>query len=240
MSTILRQGSVGPLVKQLKRRLVAEGATLPLTHTFDAATHAAVVEFQSTHKTETGEPLAADGVVGKATWLALGGVPEIPPERANLRGFMIMSLAYFEAARRVREVGGRERGPDVEKYQKVTSGHHELWCASFVSWCYFSCGVGLIDGNGSKSVAALKKWAVKHGHWRPRTTGYTPPSGAVVIFKFSHTGIVVEGAAAEDRTVEGNTWSGEAGSQRNGDGVYLRSRNHSVIDGYIVVPEIVL
>jgi hypothetical protein len=36
---------------------------------------------------------------------------------------------------------------------------------------------------------------------------------AVVIFKFSHTGIVVEGAAAEDRTVGGN---------------------------YIVVPEIVL
>jgi hypothetical protein len=30
---------------------------------------------------------------------------------------------------------------------------------------------------------------------------------AVVIFKFSYTGIVV---------VEGNTWSGEAGSQRDG------------------------
>ena len=240
MSIILRKGSVGPLVKLLKQRLIAEGATLPLTNTFDAATHDAVVAFQSTHKKGTGEPLVVDGVVGKDTWIALGGLPQLPPEHANFRGFMIMSLAYYEAARRVREVGGHEKGPDVEKYQKVTSGHHEVWCASFVSWCYFSCGVGLIDGNGSKSVAALKKWAVDHGHWRPRTAGYTPPSGAVVIFKFSHTGIVVEGGAAEDRTVEGNTWSGEAGAQQNGDGVYLRSRNHGIIDGYIVVPEIVL
>lgn len=240
MHIVLRKGSVGPYVRLLKARLNALGAALPLDHSFDAATHDAVVAFQSTHTTPAGVPLEADGVVGKDTWAALGGQPELPRESPNIRGLMIMALAYSEALRGVREVGGAERGPDVEKYQKVTGALYQLWCASFVSWCYVSCGVGLVHGKGSAAVAELRTWAQKAGHWRDRTPGYVPPSGAIVIFKHSHTGIVVAGGETSDRTVEGNTWSGNKGDQRNGNGVYLRTRAHDGVRGYVVVPEIVL
>lgn len=234
MSILLRKGSVGPHVRQLKQRLNAAGAALPDTSTFDAATHDAVVAFQKTHKLEP------DGVVGERTWDALGGPPALPVEHANIRGFQIAMLACWEAARAVREVGGDDRGPDVEKYQRVTGALHDLWCASFVSWCYLSCGVGLLQGNGSARVKALREWGEKYGHWRERTPGYTPPSGAIVIFTWSHTGIVVAGGASDDRTVEGNSWSGNQGDQRNGNGVYMRVRPHREVRGYVVVPEIVL
>jgi hypothetical protein len=67
-----------------------------------------------------------------------------------------------------------------------------------------------------------------------------PPAGAIVIFNFSHTGIVVSGGRSSDITVEGNTSSGNRGSQRDGDGVFQRTRSHSIIKGYVVLPEILV
>jgi peptidoglycan hydrolase-like protein with peptidoglycan-binding domain len=65
----LRQGanSAWPkaTVRSLQYLLVAHGAKLAITGTYDAKTKAAVVSFQRSRH------LAVDGVAGSATWLAL-------------------------------------------------------------------------------------------------------------------------------------------------------------------------
>jgi hypothetical protein len=239
-SVILRKHSTGYYVTELKKRLNALGAALPAGDTFDAATHDAVVKFQQTHTSPKGGPLEADGIVGPDSWKALGGPPEPRRERANQRGYQIMSIAMGEYMRGVREQGGNNRGADVEVYQRVTGMLAQAWCASFVSWCYSCVGIPLRDAHGFAAVAELKKWARGAGYWRQREPGYIPPCGAIVIYTFSHTGIVVVGGEAQDSTVEGNTGPGKAGSQRDGDGVYYRTRSHGIMSGYVVLPQILL
>lgn len=238
VSVILRKNSTGYYVVELKKRLNALGARLPANDTFDAATHDAVVSFQRTHTSPKGAPLEADGVVGPDTWSALGGPPEPRRERANLRGYQVMMIAMCEYMRGVREDGGKDQGADVEVYQKVTGMLAQAWCASFVSWCYARAGMPLRDAKGFAAVATLKKWSKDVGYWRQREAGYIPPCGAIVIYTFSHTGIVVAGGETQDSTVEGNTSPGTAGSQRDGEGVYYKTRAHSMISGYVVLPQI--
>lgn len=174
--------------------------------------------------------------MGPRTWEALElGVREL----ANSKGIAVSLTALAEAARGVKESGGNNRGADVEVYQTVTGMKWEPWCASFVSWCYSKNGLELRDASGFAKVSYMEAWAKKAGHWRARKKGYEAPQGAVVVFSFSHTGIVLAGGEGSDSTVEGNTSQGGAGSQRDGDGVYQRSRAHGLISGYVVLPEIV-
>jgi hypothetical protein len=63
--------------------------------------------------------------------------------------------------------------------------------------------------------------------------------GSIVVFKFAHAGVVISGERTHDTTVEGNTSAGRKGSQRNGNGVFQRTRRHSIIKGYVVLDEIV-
>ncbi len=233
---ILRQGSRGHYVVQLKRRLADAGLATPEGPIFDAKTEEMVRELQASHQ------LSEDGVVGNETWLALGGLPEPMREQANGRGYLIAGIALWQAQRGVREQGGNNRGADVEAYQRATAlpGTGWPWCAAFVTWCYERGGLLLRDAGGFAAVAALRSWATRAGHWRPREPGYRPPTGAIVVFTFSHTGIVLFGGEQEDHTVEGNTSSGSRGSQRDGGGVFCRARSHKAIRGYVVLPDIVL
>jgi len=55
------------------------------------------------------------------------------------------------------------------------------------------------------------------------------PLGAVVVWRkengpYGHAGFAVAWDGASGETVEGNTSSGRAGSQRDGDGVWRRQR----------------
>jgi peptidoglycan hydrolase-like protein with peptidoglycan-binding domain len=240
--TTLKLGSSGQYVVQLKRRLADAGLVTPEGPIFDAATEQAVRDFQASHEDTGGRPLHDDGVVGHETWLALGGVPEPMREWANGRGYLIAGIALNESLRGVREQGGNNRGADIEAYQRATalSGTGWAWCAAFVTWCYERSGLFLRDAGGFAAVAALRSWATRAGHWRPREPGYRPPTGAIVIYTFSHTGIVLFGGEQEDHTVEGNTSSGARGSQRDGDCVFCRARSHRSIRGYVVLPDIVL
>jgi hypothetical protein len=238
MGIMVRKGSVGPYVRLLKERLKAAGVALPLTSQFDAATRDAVIAFQKAHTTPTGTPLECDGVVGPDTWRALGGPPGPIIDRAGSRGRQIVMIAMGESMRGVHEQGGNNRGKDVAVYQRVTNTVGQAWCASFVSWCYQQAGIPLHDANGFAAVKTLRNWAKTAGHWRPRDDGYMPPEGSIVIYTFSHTGILVAAGESSDTTVEGNTGAGAGGSQRDGDGVYRRTRVHTIIAGYVVIPEI--
>lgn len=225
----LKLGSSGVQVRRLNTILRLRNYNVAPGDLFDQATHDAVVSFQKE------KSLIPDGEVGRRTWAALlTGIREV----ANPRGWSVALVALGEAFRGVKESGGNNRGADVEVYQAVTGMKWDRWCASFVSWCYSKVGLQLRDATGFAKVSYMKDWAEAAGYWRPRTKGYCAPIGSVVVFTFSHTGIVLWGGDADDKTIEGNTGPGASGSQSDGDGVYQRTRAHGQVSGYVVVPEI--
>jgi hypothetical protein len=188
--------------------------------------------------------------------------PAVVPLYGGTLGHRIVRIALAEYRRRtVEEIHGKNlntnTGPRVRQYQRATGlkGTGWPWCAAFVTWCYEEAGLLLKNEDGFASVAALEEWATgKDGkevrcgkyrpdwrckvRWRAREGTFRAPPGAIVIFDFSHTGIVVQGMDGADHTVEGNTAPGDKGSQRDGGGVYLRTRGHGPISGYVVLEAI--
>ncbi|MEW2033113.1 peptidoglycan-binding protein [Streptomyces roseifaciens] len=110
------------------------------------------------------------------------------------------------------------------------------WCDMFVSYCAERTG----------NAAAVGKFAYCPSHvefFRNRGQWYSAQAqakaGDVVFFHNGdgvayHVGIVLADAdpGTSVKTVEGNTSSGAAGSQNNGDGVYYRTRPRSMILGF--------
>ena len=63
---VLKKGADGPAVKRLQRALNAANHAIAVDGDFGNGTKRAVMAFQAAHG------LAADGIVGPATWAALG------------------------------------------------------------------------------------------------------------------------------------------------------------------------
>lgn len=115
------------------------------------------------------------------------------------------------------------------KYGKWFGWDGVAWCAMFVSWVFAQAGKPLGNIGFSKGFAGCgtgldffkKKKAVT----------VNPQSGDIVFFNFNghknpeHVGIF-DSLIDKDSfySIEGNTSSGEQGSQSNGDGVYRRKR----------------
>jgi len=108
------------------------------------------------------------------------------------------------------------------------------WCATFVSWVFFMAGLPL-PASTSKGFAYTPSgaaWFQKQGRWSK-----TPRVGALVFFswegkRIDHVAIVVKvNSDGSITTIEGNTSSGTAGSQRDGGGVYRRIRKSNIV-GY--------
>jgi CHAP domain-containing protein len=134
------------------------------------------------------------------------------------------------AALGIHEVGGNNQGPWVKKFlAEVGLPEGYAWCDAFQS--YEEHGVAgrrlpIESASVGQTYATAKQlgWVV------------TPPArGDLVCYDFDgdgqcddHIGIVVKvlslGPVLTLQTVEGNTSSGVAGSQADGDGVYLRRR----------------
>jgi hypothetical protein len=138
----------------------------------------------------------------------------------------------------------RNQGPGILKYWEATSygadgfKTREPWCAAFVAWC-----VALyLDGRARRpKSAAVRQWvpdALRLG-WRvfgPRDGLLFPRAGDVVVFQFSHIGIVEDFAdGAHVATIEGNT-DDEGG--REGREVARRLRPLSLCKSFIRVPEV--
>lgn len=154
----------------------------------------------------------------------------------------LIEVAKAEDAKHVREVGGMNRGPDVEKYQKTVGlSPGSPWCAAFVAYCVKEAK-GLVVAPLWCSGSAITQW--HRGTRKMRPEGFTTPekgdfqtkvrpgmiwvrakdgAGAISARKGTwvqgHTGIVVAVDAEGFHTVEGNT--NGAGS-REGDGVYSK------------------
>lgn len=160
---------------------------------------------------------------------------------------MISRLATIaESQVGVRE-SGRNSGATIRKYQEATNLDERgfAWCAAFVDWCIMEW---LTDAEAVKwlglKVRTPEEWRPKTAlawgflNWakdRPNTTEVLMPSakaqaGDIVMFTFSHVGIVISDNGRTIQTVEGNT--NEEGS-REGDGVYYRTRNKSLVRRYV-------
>ena len=129
------------------------------------------------------------------------------------------------------------------KYGKWFGWDGVAWCAIFVSWVFAQAGKPLGNIGFSKGFAGCgtgldffkKKKAVT----------INPQSGDIVFFNFNghknpeQVGIF-DSLIDKDSfySIEGNTSSGEQGSQSNGDGVYRRKRYFKHVVAFINIDKI--
>lgn len=134
-----------------------------------------------------------------------------------------------------KEIGTSEspRGSNCTKYTNWYPMDGSPWCAMFVSWVLDRAGV---EGYKHAYTPAGAEIFRKQG----RFFTSDPKPGDIVYFDFpdslpriQHVGFVEKVPSAQTiTTIEGNTSSGDAGSQDNGDGVYRRVRPVSYVVGY--------
>jgi surface antigen len=134
------------------------------------------------------------------------------------------------------QLGTVERPPGSNRtpYGAEYGNDGQAWCAMFVWWVFRkSLASSLIPKTAYTPTFA--QWFRDHRQW-----GNDPRPGAVVFFDFpndnvnriSHVGLVeaVNGDGTVT-TIEGNTSSGQSGSQHDGDGVWRRTRRTGIV-GY--------
>ena len=150
----------------------------------------------------------------------------------------------------VREVGGNNNGSSIRKYQAATSLKPAdwPWCAAFVDWCisewlkdkevqaWLSLKTMTTEVWRPKIARAygLIEWAKS----RPNTTHVytekaTPFAGDIVIYDFSHCGILTKLADGRIQVVEGNTNGRGDRESTSGDGVWLKRRLPYSVKSYI-------
>lgn len=133
----------------------------------------------------------------------------------------------------ISQIGTKEGKNNANKYGKAYGWDNVAWCVIFIWWLFMSCGASRLfyDGKKTASCTAVYKWAKAAGLL---VNKYNAKAGDLVLFKFSsnppdHIGIVESAGASRLVTIEGNTSSGNSGSQSNGDGVYRRYRSYSQV-----------
>lgn len=147
---------------------------------------------------------------------------------------LFIAIAYEELNKKVQEVGGDNKGPDVQKYQRAADGkaEGESWCLGFVQWCLDE--VERRSGFSAKVDRTTENvWTFFHAAPSYMVNKLIAIDGAVMCWNVpgttkGHAGIVV-GATKDARlqVIEGNT--NDAGSREGGgktiDGVRLKSRS---------------
>jgi hypothetical protein len=125
------------------------------------------------------------------------------------------------------QVGYKEGRNNSNKYGAAYGMNNVSWCMEFIWWCMKQAGM---DWYKTASCTACYK------HYASRAVSRDAlRKGDIVFFDWDHSGdcdhvgIVESVGSSRITTIEGNTSSGNAGSQSNGDGVYRRYRTRSQI-----------
>ncbi len=133
---------------------------------------------------------------------------------------------------------GYTEGPNNNTiYGKWYGLNNQPWCAMAASKMYFDAGLIKSVANTKKGFASCDAWLkylTKNNQLVPIGQA---KAGDLVFFQFDddaqpdHVGIVKwhNTRLKYLRVFEGNTSSGKAGSQSNGDGFYLRKRDYKTI-----------
>jgi hypothetical protein len=140
----------------------------------------------------------------------------------------------------VEQGGSTGHNGNLTQFGKAYGLDGYAWCSIFVWWCFHTLGIDVrhtVAANYSGAEQAMEGF-FRHG-WKVAGTDHQPHPGDVVFFHFdgehsgaNHTGIVVSADAGGVHTIEGNTSTGDRGSQVNGGGVYRRYRRWGVVIGY--------
>jgi hypothetical protein len=170
--------------------------------------------------------------------------PPIPASTAKRKSANRIALLATIAER---ELGKKETrnnvGKDVRKYQAATNLDPGAWpwCAAFCAWTLQQW----LDDPANVKWLGLR--ATTPAKWRPKTAlayGFIkwaqarpatctvlpdtaePKAGDLVVYDFSHIGIVKESRGNQFVAIEGNTSGVRADGtpSREGDGVYLKVR----------------
>lgn len=125
------------------------------------------------------------------------------------------------------QVGYKEGRNNSNKYGAAYGMNNVSWCMEFIWWCFKQAGM---DFYKTASCTACYK------HYASRAVSRNSlKPGDIVFFDWDgsgdcdHVGIVESVGSSRVTTIEGNTSSGNSGSQSNGDGVYRRYRTYSQI-----------
>lgn len=219
---ILRMGAKGDAVRAWQLELHRNGLGAicgPIDGEFGLRTDAATRQLQD----RNGLALK-NGVVNAAT------------RAAAEQGLMVPAIVGMaESQLGVRETK-RNSGPELKKFWEATSypdgmADAQPWCAAFAAWCVREAGradgwLNKAETNRLRS-AAVKDWvkdALRLGWvvFGPGDPVRFPQAGDIVVFNFSHIGIVTGRGGYDVQTIEGNT--NEAG-EREGKFVMRRERS---------------
>lgn len=133
----------------------------------------------------------------------------------------------------LKEVGYKEGANNATKYGAWYGLDHNSWCAMFVSYVFHEAGLTALIAQSPKGYAgceSFEAWAKSRSLIVPTTS---VQAGDILLYDFyksgvsEHTGIATGGIDPHTHlipTVEGNTAAENAGSQANGDGVYIKHR----------------
>lgn len=152
--------------------------------------------------------------------------PDFGTKKPGERILLAMSVLANDI--KVRERGGNNRGPEVEAIIASTglagTGAY-AWCAATIEFAAEVAGVTLGPSDPvSARVQAWRQWASANNRLLT-----VPARGRLALFVNAdgtgHIGIVAQVLPnGRLRTFEGNTSSGDQGSQRDGGGLYERIR----------------
>lgn len=219
------------IVQFIQQRLNDLGyAPLAVDGIFGSETRSAVRLFQ------TRRGLEADSIVGPVTWSALFSQPPIFVTKPA-SDLLAAALDVARSQIGVRETGGPNRGPEVEKYlASLGLAPGNSYCLAMVFWCFSEACMRRNERN------PLVKTGSVIAHWEAAaapvkvTTEMTRDDldlvkpGAIFCIdhgnRRGHCGFVLEVRPYGLATIEGNT---SPSGGRNGDGVYQRSRRFGEI-----------
>jgi hypothetical protein len=135
----------------------------------------------------------------------------------------------------VREEGGNNRGPIVERFQAVIGkAEGEPWCVSFVQ--YVLREVDHVKGGPPHRLPLTESSQLLWQAAPQELRLHDPEVGAVAVWRkapgVGHAGVVHELVGDNVFTVEGNTGSGD---QREGDCVARKRRIKGQIPGMVLL-----
>lgn len=147
----------------------------------------------------------------------------------------------------VHEDGDTNTGARVNEYKsstRLSPYENWAWCAAFVVWCIYRA---LIAAHIRQTAAFrrpttagawdLIRWSLAQDASTDtlRNPGRDIQPGDIVVYEFSHCGIVVSECDETGHflAVEGNTSVGDSGSQRDGGGVHQRTRRSHMVKARI-------
>ena len=223
----------------VKRRLSAHGfwpKGWPFNNGMGPLTRRQIAKFQKAHG------LDGSGIVGPKTTKALNApaTRKAPGERARAVNWAKSRVGVVE------HPPESNQGPLITQWQELSGfpGGGVAWCQCFVNASAYVGSRKRIKpswfGGYTPSVVEM---AGNHEHGLRRISLNDARPGDWLYFKFpgvssdvcDHVGLFMHRDGDTVHTIEGNTSSGDAGSQSNGGGVFRRTRDRSLI-AFVVRP----